>query len=161
MLTDQYILRKTIMKLLLCLVYSVLFLSAPLCSHALCVKASIANVRSGPGTGYEKIWQVYCFMPLKKVGVSISGDWYAVRDVDGDVSWIHKTLVTDEYHCAIVKSKTVNVRTGPGTNYPRKFSEPTSQYSSFRILRTKGAWIKVKDEWNNVGWIHNNYLWID
>jgi SH3-like domain-containing protein len=149
------------MKLLLCLVYSVLFLSAPFCSHALCVKASTANLRSGPGTGYEKIWQVYRFMPLKKVGVSISGDWYAVRDVDGDVNWIHKTLVTGEYHCAIVKSKTVNMRTGPGTNYPRKFSEPASQYNSFRILQTKGAWIKAKDEWNNTGWIHNNYLWID
>ena len=149
------------MKLLLCLVCSVLFLSAPLCSHALCVKASTANLRSGPGTGYEKIWQVYRFMPLKKVGVSISGDWYAVRDVDGDINWIHKTLVTGEYHCATVKSKTVNVRTGPGTNYPRKFSEPASQYSSFRILQTKGAWIKGKDEGNNTGWIHNNYLWID
>jgi SH3-like domain-containing protein len=149
------------MKLLLCLVYSVLFLSAPVCSHALCVKASTANVRSGPGTGYEKIWQVYRFMPLKKVGISISGDWYAVRDVDGDVSWIHKTLVTDEYHCATVKSRTVNVRTGPGRNYSRKFSELAKKYDSFRILGTKGAWVKVKDEWNNVGWIHGRYLWTD
>jgi SH3-like domain-containing protein len=158
---DQIYCKGRIMKLVLWLVYAVLFLSAPVYCDALCVKASVANVRSGPGTEYERVWQIYRFTPLRKVGLSTSGDWYAVRDVDGDVSWIHKTLVTGEYHCATVKSETVNVRTGPGRNYPRKFSEPARKYDSFRILGKKGAWIKVKDEWNNAGWVHSHYLWTD
>lgn len=141
-------------------IFSSLFLS-PVISGALCVKTSTANLRSGPGTQYEKVWQVYRFMPLEKVGVSNSKDWYAVRDVDGDVSWIHKSLVTGSFRCAVVEAKVVNVRTGPGTRYPRRFSEPAKQYDSFRILRTKGAWVKVKDEWNAVGWIHKNFLWIN
>jgi SH3-like domain-containing protein len=149
------------MKLMLWLFCSALFLSVPVYSDALCVKTSVANIRSGPGTGYEKIWQVYRFMPLKKVGMSISGDWYAVRDVDGDVSWIHKTLVTGKHRCATVKSKTVNVRTGPGRNYARKFSEPARKYDSFRVLGKKRGWVKVKDEWNNVGWVNSRYLWTD
>jgi SH3-like domain-containing protein len=136
-------------------------LISPVFSHALCVKGSLVNVRSGPGTGYKSVWQVFRYMPLKKVGVSLSGDWYAVRDVDGDVSWIHKTLVTGAYRCAIVKSEIVNVRTGPGTHYPKKYSEPMKQYDSFRVLKTKGAWVRVKDDMNNSGWIHKRYLWIN
>jgi SH3-like domain-containing protein len=99
-------------------------------------------------------------MPLEKVGVSLSGDWYAVRDVDGDVLWIYKTLVTSEYRCAVVKSKIVNVRTGPGTRHPRRFSEPASKYDTFRVLQESGVWIKVRDARNNTGWIHRDYLWI-
>lgn len=135
-------------------------LISPVFSHALCVKVSLVNVRSGPGTEYKAVWQVFRYMPLKKVGVSISGDWYAVKDVDGDVSWIHKSLVTGAYRCAIVKSEIVNVRTGPGTHYPKKYSEPMKQYDSFRVLKTKGVWVKVKDDMNNSGWIQKNYLWI-
>jgi SH3-like domain-containing protein len=132
----------------------------PVYSYGLCVKVPIANLRSGPGTQYEKVWQVNQYMPFKKVGVSLSGDWYAVRDVDGDVNWIHKSLVTSRYRCAVVKSETVNVRTGPGMIYDKKFLEPMRRYDSFRVLRTKGAWVKVKDEWNNGGWINKNFLWI-
>lgn len=133
----------------------------PVHSLALCVRVSTANLRSGPGTEYEEMWQVHKYMPLKKVGVSLSGYWYAVRDVDGDVNWIYKSLVTNQYHCAVVKSEIVNIRTGPGTAYDKKFSEPARRYDSFRVLKTKGAWVKVKDEWNNIGWIHNNFLWLN
>lgn len=135
-------------------------LFAPLSSHALCVKASIANIRSGPGIGYEIIWQVYRFMPFQKVGTSLSGDWYAVRDMDGDIGWIHKGLVTGKYRCAVVKSRIVNIRKGPGARHAKVSSEPAQRYDSFRIIRRQGAWMKVKDEWNNVGWIHRDYLWV-
>jgi SH3-like domain-containing protein len=132
----------------------------PVHASALCVKVSTANLRSGPGTEYDQMWQVYKYMPLKKVGTSVSGDWFAVEDVDGDVTWIHKSLVTRKYKCATVKSKIVNVRTGPGTKYKKKFSEPAQQYESFKVLQIKRPWVKVQDTWGNVGWIHKSYLWI-
>jgi SH3-like domain-containing protein len=142
------------------LVFSLLLIS-PVASQALCVKGSLVNVRRGPGTEYKSVWQVYRYMPFKKVGVSLSGDWYAVRDVDGDVNWIHKSVVTGAYRCAVVKSEVVNVRTGPGTRYRKKYSDPMRQYDSFRVLRIKGAWVKVKDDMNNSGWISRRYLWIN
>ena len=135
-------------------------LSVPLSLHALCVKTSIANMRSGPGTQYEKIWQVDRFMPFEKIGSSLTGDWFAVRDVDGDVFWIHKSLLTSAYRCAVVKSEVVNMRKGPGTNYGKVFSEPAQRYDSFKIIQRQGAWMKVRDTWNNVGWIHRDYLWV-
>ena len=141
--------------------FFLIMILVPVNSYGLCVKVPTANIRSGPGKNYEKVWQVYLYMPLKKVGVSLSGDWYAVRDVDGDVNWIYKSLVTNEYTCAVVKSDKANVRTGPGTTYKKKFSEPATQYESFRIIKRQGAWVEVKDELNNVGWIHKSLLWIN
>ncbi len=125
-------------------------------ADALCVKAEKANMRVGPGTDYPKGWMVQKYFPLKKVGVSLSGDWYAVEDIDGDVFWIHKSLVADGYRCAAVKSGRANVRTGPGTGYRKQFSEPAEKYDSFKVLGRKGSWIKVKDANNNSGWIHQD-----
>ncbi len=129
-------------------------------ADALCVSTNKANLRDGPGTNYEVVWEVYKYMPFLKVGVSLSGNWYAVRDVDGDVNWIHKGLMTNRYHCAVVKTEEVNVRTGPGTKYSKSYSSPAKKYYSFKVLKRKGMWIRVKDEWGDIGWIHRNYLWI-
>lgn len=129
-------------------------------ANALGIKVSKANLRTGPGKSYEIAWEVYKYMPLLKVGVSSSGNWYAVKDIDGDVNWIHKKLVTDKYQCAAVKAKEVNVRTGPGTNHSKSFLSPAKQYYSFKVLQKKGKWVKVKDEWGKTGWIHSSYLWI-
>lgn len=129
-------------------------------SNALCVKVSKANLRSGPGRNYEVVWEIFKYMPLVKVGVSVSGKWYAVRDVDGDVTWIEKGLVTSGYHCAVVKSKTVNVRSGPGTRYRKSAISPAKKYYSFKVVRRKGSWIKVKDEWGGRGWIHRHFLFV-
>jgi SH3-like domain-containing protein len=140
------------------MILSVLFILKH--SNALCVSAQKANLRAGPGTNYEIVWEVYKYMPFLKVGTSLSGKWYAVRDVDGDVNWIHKRLVTSRYRCAVVKTQEVNIRTGPGTNYSKSFISPGKKYYSFRVLKRKGMWVRVKDEQGKIGWIHRNYLWI-
>lgn len=129
-------------------------------SQALCVRVAKANLRTGPGTGYEVVWEIFKYMPLIKVGTSISGRWYAVKDVDGDVTWIYKNLLTSGYHCAVVKSETVNVRTGPGTRYPKSRISPAKQYYSFKVEKRKGNWVRVKDEWGGRGWINRNFLFI-
>ncbi len=129
-------------------------------ADALCINTQKANVRTGPGKSYEVIWEVYKYMPFLKVGTSVSGKWYAVRDVDGDVNWIHKKLLTNRYSCAVVKTDEVNVRTGPGRNYPKSSLSPAKKYYSFKVLKKRGMWVRIKDEYGNIGWIHRNYLWI-
>ncbi len=140
-----------------CMLLSVIIVATNV--NALCIDVPKANLRSGPGTSYEIVWEIFKYMPFLKVGTSTSGEWYAVKDIDGDVNWIHKKLVTDKYNCAAVKADEVNVRTGPGTNYSKSPVSPVTQYYSFRILERKGAWVKLKDEWDNIGWIHKDYLW--
>ncbi len=147
-------------KLFVVLIFFLFISSVNSDAYALCVNVSKANLRAGPSTNYEKVWEVYKYMPFMKVGVSLSGDWYAVQDLDGDVSWIYKKLVTEKYHCAVVKTEEVNIRTGPGTNYSKTSSGPAKQYYSFKVLKTQGSWVNVKDEWGEVGWIHTDYLWI-
>jgi SH3-like domain-containing protein len=129
-------------------------------SHAVCIKVSKANIRMGPSTTYEKAWQVFRYMPFYKVGVSTDGTWYAVKDVDGDVNWIYKNLLTTRFHCAVVKSDWVNVRTGPGTNYRKSSMGRALRYDAFKVIKRQGRWVKVKDTFGEIGWIHRSYLWI-
>jgi SH3-like domain-containing protein len=127
---------------------------------ALSVHVPVANIRTGPGTNYGIAWKYFKHTPLVKVGTSLSGNWYAVRDIDGDVGWVHKSLVTGACRGPIVNVEVVNVRTGPGRNYPKSPMGPAHKYYSFRVLKKKGSWIRVRDEEGRVGWIHRRYLWI-
>jgi len=127
-------------------------------SEALCIKTESANIRLGPSTSYKKAWTVGKYMPLVKVGLSLDRNWYAVKDVDGDVNWVHRSLVSDQIKCGVVKAKKVNVRGGPSTKYSKLgFVE---KYYSFKVIKIQGNWVKFQDQWGDSGWIHKSYLWI-
>lgn len=126
-------------------------------ASALCVTATQANLRAGPGTKYQKTWEVYQYMPLQRIGRK--GAWYQVKDVDGDRHWVHKNLVSASLHCAVVKKPTANVRSGPGTRYPQRNWSPVEHYYSFKTIGNKGRWLKVKDEVGDTGWIAKSLLW--
>lgn len=127
-------------------------------ASAWCIKAPEANLRKGPGTNHEKSWEVFKYMPLKKIGKK--GSWYHVEDVDGEKHWVYSKLVTDGMRCAVVKVKAANVRTGPGTNYDALFATPVDKYYCFKVIETRGDWVKVEDELQNKGWVYKPLLWI-
>lgn len=132
-------------------------LSATAAASPLCVKASEANLRDGPGTQYGKTWKVYKYMPLDRV--DRRGKWYQVRDLDGDRHWVYADLVSSGLRCAVVKAKEANVRRGPGTRYGRTDISPVEKYYSFRVTGGKGDWVKVRDEVGNEGWVARSMLW--
>lgn len=127
-------------------------------SFALCVSAPEANLRSGPGTKHEKLWEVFKYMPLKRL--SKKGLWYKVSDVDGDTYWVYSNLITSKYQCAVVKEEKANVRSGPGTHYKKTSTSPALKYYSFKVLKIKGKWVHVQDEYGDKGWIYRQLLWI-
>ena len=127
-------------------------------AHALCVNTSDASLRSGPGTKYKITWEVFKFMPFKKIGQK--GNWYKIKDLDGDVHWIYKKMVTKSFKCAAVKKDKINIRSGPGTKYTAAGLHQAMKYDSYKIIRTKGLWVKVEDEFGSTGWIYKNLLWI-
>lgn len=135
-----------------------LLLACPHRATALCVSADTANLRSGSGTNHEKLWEVYRYMPFKQVGRK--GPWRKVRDVDGDVYWVHSKLLTGKYKCAVVKSDEANVRTGPGTKYRKARMSPAYRYYSFKVLSVKGQWVKVVNQYRDSGWIYKPLLWV-
>lgn len=127
-------------------------------AFALCVNVPEANLRGGPGTRYEKRWLVFKYTALKKIAKRRG--WYKVRDVDGDLHWIHGKLVTAKIKCSVVKVDKANVRTGPGTRFKKSAMSPAIKYDSFRVIKRKGSWIKVVDEFGDKGWIFRKLLWI-
>lgn len=143
--------------LLFALIPALLFISH-VSAGALCVTASEANLRGGPGTKYERTWQVFKYMPLEKL--NRKGSWYKIRDVDGDTHWIYGKLVTDKFKCAVVNVPEANIRSGPGTSHEKTAASPALRYYSFKVLDTQGDWVQVKDEYGITGWIFRKLLWI-
>lgn len=98
-------------------------------------------------------------MPFRKL--SQKGQWLRVKDVDGDVHWIHGGLVTDAYRCGVVKVKRANLRTGPGSSYGRYSKYPKADhYESFKVLKFSGNWLQITDDYGDKPWIFRELMWV-
>jgi SH3-like domain-containing protein len=58
---------------------------------AVVTKTGLCNIRSGPGTDHDLVFQAEKGVPFKVI--RRKGDWIRVRHADGDTGWIHKKLV--------------------------------------------------------------------
>ncbi|PIR22311.1 MAG: hypothetical protein COV44_08835 [Deltaproteobacteria bacterium CG11_big_fil_rev_8_21_14_0_20_45_16] len=132
-------------------------LSVPSC-WALCVQADKAFLRYGPSTKHQKTWEVYKFMPFQSL--KKQKDWYRVKDVDGDIHWIFKGLVTSSYKCAVVKAEKANLRTGPGLKYKQAPWGPAQKYYAFKVIGSKDPWYHVQDAAGGKAWVHSSLIWI-
>ncbi len=119
--------------------------------------ASIAkdwvNVRSGPGTNYKVLWQVFENYPVKIL--EKKGDWAKTVDYENDIGWIHQSLLS-KIHTVIVTGDKVNIRTGPGTQYEITFKAERGEI--FHPVDREGEWLKIRclDDYR---WIHQNLVW--
>ena len=125
---------------------------------ALCIKKEKANLRKGPSTKHEKIWQVYQYMPFKLL--KKKGDWKKVKDLDGDSYWVHARLTTQKYKCAVIRKDKTNLRTGPGTEHPKVNWAPVDKYFSMKVLKTKNNWVHVEDAAGDKAWVYHPLVWI-
>ncbi|NVM21573.1 MAG: SH3 domain-containing protein [Desulfobacterales bacterium] len=120
----------------------------------LSVNSGKANIRSGPGTNHEILWSAGKYYPVDII--KKSGNWYRIRDFEGDTGWIHKSLLK-KIHSVIVKGPIANVREGPGTSSAVLFQ--AEKGVSFKLLKTKGKWLKVRHGDGDIGWVHKNLVW--
>ena len=127
-------------------------------AEALCVKDKKANLRSGPGKHNEKIWTVLKYYPFRQIG-SEDG-WLRVRDLDGHIFWVYRKLTTKAYMCAVIKNNKTNLREGPGTNFPQVKWSPIDKYFSMKVLKIRGAWVRVVDSVGDKAWVHRSLVWI-
>ena len=120
----------------------------------LAVISKIANVRSGPGTSYDILWQVEKYYPLivftKKEG------WYHFKDFEGDEAWIHNSLVK-KINSVISLKDNCNVRSGPGTDANIAFT--VEKGVPFKVLETRSEWLNVEHADGDCGWIFKSLLW--
>lgn len=141
------------------LIFTFFMILIPLSNaEALCVKVKNANLRKGPGLNFQNLWQVFKYMPFKRIGKK--GQWLRVKDVDGDIFWIHKKLVTRAFKCAVVKKESINFRQGPGTKFPKTPWSPVEKYYSAKVIKIKGKWVKVMDSMGDVAWVYRPLVWI-
>ena len=136
----------------------VVFLFQKETAEALCVKDKKANLRSGPGKHNEKLWTVLKYMPFRQVGSE--GKWLKVKDLDGDIYWIYRTITTKAYMCAVIKNNKTNLRQGPGTKFPQVEWSPIDKYFSMKVLKIKGSWVHVEDSLGDKAWVHRSLVWI-
>ena len=139
----------------LCLFVSLVFMAPSAgAGQFVSVKKDGVNVRSGPNTKAEVLWEVFKSFPLEIL--EQKGDWAHVVDFEGDKGWIYKPLLAND-HTVIVKVSTANMRIGPGTSYE---GVATVKYGVvFKPVDQDGEWIKVKHEDGTTGWIHRDLLW--
>jgi SH3-like domain-containing protein len=125
---------------------------------ALCIKNEKANLRKGPSTKHEKLWQVFQYMPFKLL--TTKGDWKQVEDLDGDSYWVHAPLTTQKYKCVVIMNNQTNLRKGPGTQYPKIKWGPVDKYFSMKVLKVKNNWVHVEDAAGDKAWVYRPLVWI-
>ena len=127
-------------------------------AYGLCVKASEANLRSGPSRQEKVTWVVKKHMPLLEV--DRKGSWYKVKDVDGKTHWVFSRLVTSRAQCLVVKTSKANLRTGPGTKYPLADYPTANRYFAFEKLDSEEGWFKIRSaSGKGPFWIHEALVW--
>ena len=138
------------------LIILLLMLSGSL-AHGLCVKVKEANLRTGPGGKFKVSWVVGKYMPFEELGRKKS--WIRVKDLDGKVHWIARSLVSDSLSCIVVKTKTQVLRTGPGDNFEKAPIRVVDKYAPFLNQGGEDGWIMVKDRHGFSGWLPLRGTW--
>ncbi|MBI5177706.1 MAG: SH3 domain-containing protein [Nitrospinae bacterium] len=114
-----------------------------------------AKIRNGPGTNYTVLWKPRLYTPLEVLAKH--ADWYAVRDVEGDVGWLHESVGAKD-PAAIVTANMADVHASPDADSPVKYQAPKNY--TFKVVETKGSWLKVVDPEGDEGWVAQKAVWI-
>jgi SH3-like domain-containing protein len=123
-------------------------------AERLAIKAGIANIRSGPGTQYEKVWQAERYYPI--IVQKRQGAWILFKDFEGDLGWVHKSLVGKIDTVVTIKDN-CNIRSGPGTN--KEKIGTLDKGIPLKVLKREGKWLKIAHADGDEGWIYKTLVW--
>ena len=120
----------------------------------LSINSKLANIRSGPGSNYEVLWQVEKYYPV--IIINKKGNWYHFKDFENDTGWVHKSLVGKVKSVISIKKK-CNVRSGPSSKNKVVFT--VEKGVPFKLLGKKGNWLNVEYMDGDRGWIYKTLVW--
>jgi uncharacterized protein YgiM (DUF1202 family) len=136
-------------------------------SHpAVWVAVSNANVRSGPGLGYDRYGTLD--RGTKLYVLERQGGWLRCK-TPGGTGWLADSVVTSDAGIgrhlggdapdppkAFIDGEVVNLRKGPGVNYELVARVRDGQ--TVWVLDRRPNWAKVKVNNGATGWVHRDYL---
>lgn len=113
------------------------------------------NVRSGPGPQYPIAWK-YVRAGLPVEIVAEFEYWRRIRDIDGTVGWVHKSLLSGK-RTAVVAGNDPAVLRAEADEAARAVArlEPGVVV---RLARCGGPWCKVEVQ-SFSGWLPRSALW--
>lgn len=116
------------------------------------VKAGVANVRTGPGTNYEISGSVYA--DTKVEILESSGGWHKIK-FGSLTGWMCDTVLeVKQSEALMVTGNTVNLRSGPGTNYD--IVGQAIKNDILDHLATEGDWFKIRTNDGSIGYISSS-----
>ena len=131
-----------------------LLCSAAQAEQRLSVSVPEAKIRSGAGNNFDVLWKsekYYPFSVIKKVG-----EWYQVKDFQGDEGWVHQSLVGNAPSVITAKDKN-SLRSEPKPDAKVLFS--VGPGIPFKVLKHNNKWILVEHADGDKGWIHESTVW--
>ena len=84
------------------------------------------------------------------------GVWYKIKDFEGDMAWVHSSLLGKINGVITTKAK-CNVRSKP--NKGGKILFTVERGVPFKVLKRNGNWIRIKHADGEIGWIYNSLVW--
>lgn len=119
------------------------------------VAVDMADIQSRPAdVATYVVLQAPRYYPLSVQ--SEQNNYYQVRDYQGRIGWIHKSLVSDTKG-VVVEVDRANVRKGPGIKNPIVFR--AYKGVTFKVLGEKKDWLEVVHEGGGQGWISKPLTW--
>ena len=128
-------------------------LTAAVAAEYVSVTKDGVNLRSAPGITAEILFQLPLNYPLEVLGKE--GQWFKVRDYEGDKGYIQESLVGKTPH-VIVKVKECKIYSGPGAK--EKLVGTGDKEVILQKVEQKGDWIKVTHP-SLTGWVNKNAVW--
>ena len=112
------------------------------------------NVRSGPGTEYDKVDTVkngtrYAYYQVMENWVRIESGW-----VSNDYFYVEGTSSMDIATTGVITHDDVNIRTGPATTFKSLYTFKTGD--AVEVLARVGNWYYTPDGWVNMNYVQLN-----
>lgn len=116
--------------------------------------SSEINVRTGPGSQYPIAWK-YVRSGLPVEIVAEFEFWRKIKDHDGSVGWVHKSLLSGKRFASVEGLVRVMYDDPVETARPLLRLEPGV---IVRLERCRGDWCRVNVEGSR-GWLKRAWLW--
>jgi SH3-like domain-containing protein len=134
-----------------------IILMVPGWASAACIGQEKVNIRKAPNLKAEVIFQAHLGYPVALE--QTKGDWVQIKDWQNKVGWVNRSLINKNIHTAVVVPEQVNVRKGPGLNYPVVAQVKSGQV--YKIFKEQNGWIRIGYYVENqeLGWIRKDFVW--